>query len=164
MKRQTSFSIFSGFVISVSLAVFTSVVSARDVNDRGYEVSPSTGLRVNCELVAGESKSEKLLYKNALRVIKKAEKRARISGTPYRISCQYKIKDDKTVSASTEVHYADYRKKSDSQSIEFAPVDGKLDRVVEFVYKPNSGVLAVVDRDPAKLSKRLATRRLQIDI
>lgn len=156
MKRQTSFFSFRAFVISVGLITFTSAAFTVDVPKETRK-----------EQVAGEIKSEKQLYNNALRMIRKTAKRARTSGTPYRISCQYKIKDNKPVSASTEVHYADYRKKSDSQSVDFVPVDGKLDRVVEFVYKPNSGTLAIFDRDPEKLSKRLATskvNKIKIDI
>jgi hypothetical protein len=109
-----------------------------------------------------DEKSETRLLNKAVRVIQRTMKRA--NGKPYFVTCQYKIKDNKPVAASTEVHYLDYRKKSDARSVEFTRIDGKLDRVVEFVYKPNNKTLAVVERDPINNARRLTTRRVSLDI
>lgn len=104
--------------------------------------------------------SEEQLFKRAVSYIRRAMKRANGTGTPYLVSCQYKIENNKPVSATAEVHYADYRKKADEFSVEFAPTNGKLDRVVKFVYKPKANMLAVVDLDSH--NRHLATRKVSL--
>lgn len=105
-------------------------------------------------------KPDAQLLKRAISYIRRTIKRANNTGTPYLVSCQYKIENDKPVSATAEVHYADYRKKADEYSVEFAPTSGKLDRVVKFVYKPKTNVLAVVDLDGQ--NRPLATRKVSL--
>lgn len=153
MKRQTSFMSFKVVVMSCAAVVLMPAVLADE-----------TVQEMRKEQIICEIKSEAQLYNKALRALKRAFSRAKASGTPYYVSCKYSIKDNKAISASTEVHYADYRKKSDLQSVEFSPAQGKLDRVVEFVYKPKSETLAVIDRDPINVSKRISTRKVKIAI
>lgn len=173
MKRQTSsffnkLALLRAVVLSASLITLTPRVFAVDqsmATQAGNTVTASSKKEVAQDGVTTQAKNEKLLFSKALRVIKRTFRRAKASGTPYFISCQYKIKDNKPVAASTEVRFLDYRKEAELRSVEITPVDGKLDRVVEFVYKPKNGTLAVVDRDPENLSKRLATRKqVGIDI
>lgn len=104
--------------------------------------------------------SDAQLFKRAVSYIRRTIKRANNTGTPYLVSCQYKIENNKPVSATAEVHYADYRKKADEFSVEFAPTNGKLERVVKFVYKPKTNTLAVVDLDAH--NRHLATRKVSL--
>ena len=101
------------------------------------------------------------LLKTAVSSIKKTIKQAK--GTPYFVSCAYKIKNNKPVSALTEIHYLDYRKKPDAYSVDFVSASGvALDRVVKFVYKPKTNVLSVVDLDAD--NRHLATRKVSLAI
>ncbi|MBM3886637.1 hypothetical protein FJ364_01790 [Candidatus Dependentiae bacterium] len=160
MKRQTSlikesnFRVLKVLVLSLSLVISASTASLAKTTSYAEQaaVIESVGLK----------KEENKLIKKAVRVIKKTIKRAK--GTPCLISCQYKIKNNKPVSASTEVRYLDYRKQADQHSIEFAAVDGELDRIVEFVYKPNQKTLAVVERDPTNMGRRLTRKKVSLDL
>lgn len=160
MKRQTSFLQTS----KAFTAIVFSLLTVLTPHAEGTAADTNQDSQV--EQVATDSTDvDHKLFAKALRVIKKAIKRAESAGTPYRVSCRYDLKDNKPVAAATEVHYSDYRKKADSQSVEFSKIEGKADRVVEFLYKPNSRTLAVLDRDPSRPSRRLATRKtIQIDI
>lgn len=137
--------LLKALVVSACMAT-TSIYAVANPEKNPVPTAPST------------KKSEDLLLKRAISHIRRTIKRS--TGTPYFITCQYKIKDNKAVSATTEVHYADYRKESDESSVEFAPTNGKLDRVVKFVYKPKTNTLAVVDLDAQ--SRHLATRKVSL--
>lgn len=162
VKRQTSMAIpgLMSFKVLVMAFCGLSVVSVA-LADRSA-IGNSAEVVSQPEGEKNDQKQDIKLLNRAVRVIRQTMKRAH--GTPYFVSCQYKIKDNKPVAASTEVHYTDYRKKSDARSVEFTRVDGRPDRVVDFVYKPNSKTLAVVERDPVRQGRRLATRRVSLDI
>ena len=107
--------------------------------------------------------TEKKLIKKVTRFIKKTIKNA--TGTPYFVSCRYTIKNNEPVAASTEIRYAEYRKPSESTLVEYKATDGTHDRVVDFVFKPSSPkTLAVVERDPVKITRRLAAKKIAIDL
>ena len=161
MKRQTSLALRS-LVALRTLVLTTSMVT---LVPTAFAAKPVTRVEQNETVQTRDEKSENRLIKKAMRVINRTIKNKRAHGTPCFVSCRYKIKDNKPVAASTEVRYLDYRKQSDQHAIEFAPVEGKLDRVVEFVYKPNSPkTLAVVDRDPVNPSRRLGTKKVSLDL
>ncbi len=110
----------------------------------------------------GQKVIEGELLAGAMHAIQNGMKKA--TGTPYMVSCQCKVKNDKAITAHTEVHYTDYRKKCDvDSSVEYS-TDVLPQRVVEFVYKPNNGTLAVVEKDPENLYRRIATHRMKVSI
>lgn len=162
VKRQTSLTILRSLMALRALVLTSCILT---IVPAAFAVDKTAGVEQieSVQTPDKDEKSENQLMKKAMRVIKKTIKRA--NGTPYFISCRYKIKNNKPVAASTEVRYLDYRKKSDSRSVEFEQFDGKIDRVVEFVYKPNSPkTLAVVHRDPVNLMRRLASKKISLDL
>ena len=152
MKRQTSLFFNNRWLLTVALSS-TAVITCQ----------ATTSLSIANEVEIKDSQvataTDKKLLNKALQVIQKTMNRAKTTGTPYLVSCRYKIKGDKPVAASTEVRYSDYRKTSDSRSVEISPFEGKIDRVVDFTYKPKSQRLAVVDRDPENLAKCLVNSK-----
>ena len=83
---------------------------------------------------------------------------AQKTGSPFRISCTYRMIGDRPVSATTKVYYIDYRKESETlPDCTFTPQAGDIDRVVEVVYKPSEKkCVTLVDRDPHKKNRRLS--------
>jgi hypothetical protein len=162
VKRQTSLTKLRSFMALRAL-IFSSSILTIVPTVFAVDATPGVEQIKSVKTLNKDEKSENQLMKKAMRVIKKTIKRA--NGTPYFISCRYKIKDNKPVAASTEVRYLDYRKKSDSRSVELEQFDGKVDRIVDFVYKPNlPKTLAVVHRDPINLMRRLASKKISLDL
>lgn len=154
MKRQTSLV----RVLALGILGVTSVSQAQveDTSKAVLQEYKSKNIELN---------SDKKLFNQAIRVIRRAVNRARAKGTPYFVSCEYKIKDDKPVAAVTEVHYSNYRKKPELHSFQIQPLVSQktVDRTVKFVYKPNLKSLAVVEH-PKLGSRGLTTHRIALDI
>lgn len=146
--RQTS------KILLIKTLVVSICITSNNVHTKGKQEEPKP-------VLSGTTKKpDAQLLKRAISYIRRTIKRANNTGTPYLVSCQYKIENDKPVSATAEVHYSDYRKKSDEYSVEFAPTSGKLDRLVKFVYRPKTNVLAVVNLDAQ--NRHLETRKVSL--
>ena len=85
------------------------------------------------------------------------------TGSPFRVSCTYRLAQSRPVSAITKIYYIDYHKDADAFERSFVTRNNKVDRVVEVVYKPSEkNYISLVEKDINKKNRRLNAKRVKI--
>ncbi len=124
----------------------------------------STALLVHTKDTAVQFKSDEDLVQHAIENMK--EELQNKKGKAHIISCTYEIDGETPVSSRTKIYFTDYHKQPESgEKIVFGDKSdtSKVSRVVEIIYNSSDKkYVSIVDRNPRKTSKRLASKKVKV--
>lgn len=145
MSKLSIYSVCVGLLISIS---FNYTLDARIIHQSRRPTY--AGLR-----------TDDAIAQHAMNTIK--NELSKKTGSPFRVSCTYRLAQSRPVSATTKIYYIDYHKDADAFERSFVTRNNKIDRIVEVVYKPSEkNYISLVEKDINKKNRRLNAKRVKI--